>query len=136
MIPMNATFQALEPGDRVLVRHDDGHVGQHVVKARPWQLGHGAWVVGLEGMVGGYSLERVIAFLGAKPKADLCAVCQHRPAPENRSVCYACVPAQTESELVKARDRVRELEHALRYAAECSTLEMVRDVARGMGVIQ
>lgn len=129
-------FTALEPGDAVLVRHDDGHVAKHVVRARPWQLGHGAWVVGLEGVSGGYSLDRVIAFLGAAPVPEKCAVCRHRPAPENRSVCYACVPAQTESALVAANNRVRELEHALRYAADCSTLEMVRDVARGMGVIQ
>lgn len=33
------------------------------------------------------------------------------------------------------RARVAELERALRYAAECPTLEMVRDTARGMGVV-
>ena len=48
------TFQALEPGDRVLVRHDDGHVCRHTVTGKPWQLGHGAWVVKLDGVSGGY----------------------------------------------------------------------------------
>ena len=32
--------------------------------------------------------------------------------------------------------RIEQLEKALRYAADCSTLEMVRDAARGMGVIE
>lgn len=32
--------------------------------------------------------------------------------------------------------RVADLERALRYAADCSNLEMVRDTARGMGVIK
>lgn len=36
----------------------------------------------------------------------------------------------------RAVRRVRELERALRYAAGCSTLEMVRDAARGAGVIE
>ncbi len=32
--------------------------------------------------------------------------------------------------------RIKELEQALRYAARCSTLLMVEDTARGMGVIE
>lgn len=36
----------------------------------------------------------------------------------------------------KALERIKELEQALKYAADCSTLEMVKDTARGMGVIQ
>jgi hypothetical protein len=33
-------------------------------------------------------------------------------------------------------ERIQDLERALRYAAECETLAMVRDTARGMGVIE
>lgn len=39
-------------------------------------------------------------------------------------------------EYVSPQRRIEELEQALRYAASCSTLEMVRDTARGMGVIE
>ena len=41
---------------------------------------------------------------------------------------------QAENERLKRR--VAELEKALRYAADCSTLGMVKDTARGMGVIE
>jgi len=37
---------------------------------------------------------------------------------------------------MSAQRRVVKPEKALRYAADCSTLEMVRDTARGMGVIE
>jgi hypothetical protein len=93
----------------------------------------------------------------------ICAICrQPVPASQDRSVCFACLPPD-ESEIVarakllasrnEVRDlqsacdehirirneqgeRILNLERALRYAAECSTLEMVRDTARGMGVIE
>lgn len=55
--------QRLQIGDRVLVRGDDGTEADYVVKAAPWQLGHGAWVVGLAGISGGYLLERVVGKL-------------------------------------------------------------------------
>lgn len=51
---------ALKPGDRVIVQMDDGREVPFTVKYGVWQLGHGAWVVGLLGMVGGYDLERVV----------------------------------------------------------------------------
>ena len=57
-------FHALEPGDAVMVRHDDHSLRRHIVRQRPWQLGHGAWVVGLSEVSGGYDLGRVVAFLG------------------------------------------------------------------------
>lgn len=56
----------LRPGDRVVVRMDHGHpVGDDIytVKHEPWQLGHGAWVIGLEGISGGYDLSRVVGIL-------------------------------------------------------------------------
>lgn len=53
-------FHDLRPGDVVRVRADDGTVSEYVVRDAPWQLGHGAWVVGLRGMSGGYDLSRVI----------------------------------------------------------------------------
>ncbi len=40
-----------------------------------------------------------------------------------------------EREIAVLKSRVEELEQALRYAARCSTLMMVEDTARGMGVI-
>lgn len=49
----------LIPGDRVIVLMDDGELKEFDVKYPPWQLGHGAWVIGLVGRSGGYSLERV-----------------------------------------------------------------------------
>jgi hypothetical protein len=49
----------LVPGDRVSVRRDDGRVEEREVRLPAWQLGHGAWVIGLKGISGGYSLERV-----------------------------------------------------------------------------
>lgn len=93
---------------------------------------------------------------------EVCAICRHRCPPKGRSVCDVCVPPE-ESEIkeraarrrmegevrelhaacedhVRIRnemtDRIEQLEQALRYAAGCATLEMVRDTARGMGVIQ
>lgn len=50
---------ALVPGDRVEVLMDQGDVKEFAVKYEPWQLGHGVWVIGLEGRAGGYKLTRV-----------------------------------------------------------------------------
>lgn len=49
----------LRPGDRVEVLMDQGDVKDFAVKYEPWQLGHGVWVIGLEGRAGGYQLTRV-----------------------------------------------------------------------------
>lgn len=46
------------PGRMVRVVRDSGEVEVRAIKYPPWQLGHGAWVVGLRGISGGYALER------------------------------------------------------------------------------
>ena len=56
----------LMPGDRVLVRDDAGNEADYIVKAAPWQLGHGEWVIGLRGISGGYLLSRVVRLIQAK----------------------------------------------------------------------
>ncbi len=55
----------LRPGDRVVVRLDAHPVGDDIyeVKSEPWQLGHGAWVIGLKGISGGYDLSRVTGII-------------------------------------------------------------------------
>lgn len=50
----------LKPGDLVRVRFDDGSESTREVKYSPWQVSGGVWVIGLKGISGGYSLERVI----------------------------------------------------------------------------
>jgi hypothetical protein len=50
----------LKPGDRVVLRGDDGREGEYVVKHAPWQLGHGEWVIGLFGLTGGWLLGRIV----------------------------------------------------------------------------
>jgi len=46
-------------GMLVDVRLDDGSVQRTTIRHVPWQLGHGQWVVGLEGISGGYDVLRV-----------------------------------------------------------------------------
>ena len=58
--------QKLNVGDVVIVRDDAGVEAEYSVKHQPWQLGHGAWVIGLAGISGGYSLDRVVGL--ARPK--------------------------------------------------------------------
>lgn len=55
----------LQPGDRVVVRLDAHPIGDDIyeVKYAPWQLGHGAWVIGLKGISGGYDLSRVMGII-------------------------------------------------------------------------
>lgn len=65
-LPVDLDFHArlkLKTGDVVSVLGDNGVVGDFVVKAAPWQLGHGAWVIGLAGISGGYSLDRVVKLI-------------------------------------------------------------------------
>lgn len=50
---------SLKPGDVVLVARDSGFQEPYTVKYEPWQLGHGEWVIGLDGVAGGYLLSRV-----------------------------------------------------------------------------
>lgn len=46
-------------GAEVSVRLDVGSIFETTTRSAPWQLGHGAWVVLLEGKTGGYDLSRV-----------------------------------------------------------------------------
>lgn len=46
-------------GLAVVVTLDDGSQFQTTTRSEPWQLGHGEWVVLVEGIVGGYVLRRV-----------------------------------------------------------------------------
>lgn len=43
----------------VRVLRDDGSFTPSRVTGSPWKLGHGDWVVGLEGFSGGYDVMRV-----------------------------------------------------------------------------
>ncbi|MCR4319755.1 MAG: hypothetical protein NUV74_05390 [Candidatus Brocadiaceae bacterium] len=50
-----------EIGYPVLVKKDDGSVVQTKTRSEAWELGHGQAVIKLEGISGGYSLDRVQA---------------------------------------------------------------------------
>lgn len=59
----DATLLGCDPdevnvGDMMEVLRDDGAKDRRVVQIRPWRLGHGAWLVGLSGISGGYALSR------------------------------------------------------------------------------
>lgn len=58
-----AEKRTLKVGARVLVRDDGGYEAIYDVRTEPWQLGSGHWVIGLKGISGGYSLDRVIGVL-------------------------------------------------------------------------
>lgn len=60
-------------GDVVDVTRDRGEVERRRVRLPPWQLGHGCWVVGLEGIHGGYLLTRCARVAG---EAELKAGCR------------------------------------------------------------
>lgn len=57
-------------GDRVIVEDDSGATAEYVVKSAPWQLGHGAWVIGLVGISGGYAIDRVRRVVYGDPSAE------------------------------------------------------------------
>lgn len=46
-------------GTRVAVRLDSGHTLITTTRSLPWQLGHGQWVVSLQGITGGFDCERI-----------------------------------------------------------------------------
>lgn len=48
----------IRTGDLLEVARDDGRRERRRVKYPPWPLGDGTWVVGLEGLRGGYALSR------------------------------------------------------------------------------
>lgn len=49
----------IEVGAPVIVTKDDGAKVATTVTSKPWRLGHGDWVIGLDGISGGYDLSRV-----------------------------------------------------------------------------
>jgi hypothetical protein len=49
----------LPEGTAVSVLLDNGETWHTKTRSMPWQLGHGQWVVALEGKAGGYALDRV-----------------------------------------------------------------------------
>lgn len=86
----DADRQALQPGDRVVIRRDDGSEEEHVVEWGPGEnCGH-EWVIGLVGWSGWWSLDRVVRRIeSSSPK--VCAICRVQPVPPDRSVCFSCV---------------------------------------------
>lgn len=64
--PLNT---AMTEGTLVVVRRDDGSGLVTKTRSLPWRLGHGDWVVSVEGISGGYALERVTPILGADAAA-------------------------------------------------------------------
>lgn len=58
--PFTHPLLRVAAGAVVKVLKDDGTTVQTTTTSEPWQLGHGAWVVKLEGFpAGGFDLERV-----------------------------------------------------------------------------
>lgn len=51
---------SLRRGDIVTVRDDAGLEADYEVREPPWVLGNGKAVIGLKGISGGYSLDRVV----------------------------------------------------------------------------
>ena len=47
-------------GTAVVVRKDDGELFETVTRSKPWALGHGQKVILVDGIAGGYLLERVV----------------------------------------------------------------------------
>jgi hypothetical protein len=54
-----ARWRDIPEGTPVTVKRDDGSKLETVTRSAPWTLGHGQPVISLEGIVGGYMLERV-----------------------------------------------------------------------------
>lgn len=46
-------------GIEVNVKKDDGSILKTKTRSLPWQLGHGSWVISVDGISGGYDLTRV-----------------------------------------------------------------------------
>jgi outer membrane lipoprotein SlyB len=55
----------MKNGTPVEVRRDDGDILRTVTRSEPWQLPGGQWIVLVEGIRGGYALDRVTAFTPA-----------------------------------------------------------------------
>lgn len=61
----------MKVGTHVNVTKDDGSIFRSTVKFAPWRLGHGQWVIGINGIAGGYDLNRV-----EKIAENPCALCE------------------------------------------------------------
>lgn len=57
---MQERARTLHLGDEVVVYRDDGSKLETVVRLEPWLLGGHSWVVGVDGIAGGYSVMRVV----------------------------------------------------------------------------
>jgi hypothetical protein len=60
VIAMRYPNQDTPIGTPVTVRKDDGKLFETVTRSKPWALGHGQKVILVEGIAGGYMLERVV----------------------------------------------------------------------------
>lgn len=56
---VDPAMTTLPIGTPVIVTKDDGSEFRTYTRSAPWQLGHGAWVVSVDGISGGYDLERI-----------------------------------------------------------------------------
>ncbi|MDE2100908.1 MAG: hypothetical protein KGL39_26920 [Patescibacteria group bacterium] len=94
--------QALQIGQWVRVRDDYGNEANWKVKYPPCQLSNGKWVIWLKGIPGCYLLSRVVSLVTVvDPRlmsGRVCAICQFREPPPDRSVCFKCMPAATQTE--------------------------------------
>ncbi len=60
MIGKRHKLQHLPIGTKVSLQLDNGQWEATTTRSHPWQLGHGQWVVQVEGRAGGYDLDRII----------------------------------------------------------------------------
>jgi hypothetical protein len=56
---VTAAQLALKTGDPVNLLDDFGNTKETIARSEPWQLGHGDWVIKVEGVSGGYDLSRI-----------------------------------------------------------------------------
>lgn len=56
---VDSKLTTLEEGVRVFYTDDSGKEHETITRSKPWQLGHGDWVVLIEGKSGGYDLSRI-----------------------------------------------------------------------------
>jgi hypothetical protein len=56
---VDPALTTLPSGTLVNVRKDNGDVVVTRTRSLPWRLGHGDWVVSLDGISGGYALSRI-----------------------------------------------------------------------------
>lgn len=69
VVTRNSVFDVtkLTEGSSVFVLDDLGKLWSTKTRSAPWKLGHGTWVVLLEGRTGGYDVGRI--FLRQEPEA-------------------------------------------------------------------